>query len=442
LNLDQFLGGTLLTGALIGFVAAFWSKLKSLAWKLASLVVVRFTVENETAGAVAQYLWRNSQRSRFGERAYDGAGLFVRPKDRRMLVAWEKIGNDPSVYWIGWRPVVVSFVMQTSGGVHFGQKLTLTCIRGVFNPDDLVARAARDWNDRKHGGTEKRFSIQRFVGESARKPRNEGHSDPSKSVPMEAGGSSPAASDDGGRRVLEWKESELGPPSPPDPLGPLAFPPSVDELVREARQWLESEAWYKDRRIAWRTGWLLYGPPGTGKTSLGKAVAIAADLKLFIFELATMDDQELIYYWQRAQGNTPCMVLIEDIDAIFDGRTNLNPKSSLSYSCFLNCLSGAEGADGIFLVITTNNLKAIDPALGIPDDAGRSTRPGRVDRVIELRELSDDCRARIARRILADCPHEIVAAVKAGDGDTGAQFQDRCAKVALAWHWANKKGDA
>ena len=95
-----------------------------------------------------------------------------------------------------------------------------------------------------------------------------------------------------------------------------------------------------------------------------------------------------------------------------------------------------EGADGVLLVVTTNHIEDIDSALGRPESDGRSTRPGRIDRAVHLSALDEDCRRRIALRILADCPHEVDAVVAAGNGDSGAKFQDRCAQIALAWHWS------
>ena len=444
---DGIVSGTLLTGAAIGLVAAFWTRLKTLAWRLASFVVVRFTVEEQAGAAVAEYLWRHGRRSRFGERAYGGSGLFVKPEDKQLLVAWEKIGQDPAVFWIGNRPLLAGFATQTAGGTYLGSKLTLTFVRGTFSPDALVRRAVDECNARKHGdGAAKRFTVQRIVGRSGRQQgRGAGGAEGKDNYPDSSMGSPPSAvegDNSQGRRYLGWAEAEIGPPAPPDPLGPLAFPPNVNSLVAEARRWLKSERWYKDRRIPWRRGWLFYGPPGTGKSSLARAVAVELDLVLFVVELGTLTDEELINAWHRARNNTPCMVLIEDIDNVFHGRKYaLGEKGpGLNYATFLNCASGVEGADGILLVVSTNKLDLIDPALGVPDETGKSTRPGRIDRAIELRTLDAECRRRIAARILADCPAEIDPVVAAGEGMTGAQFQELCTQVAIGFHWGDPGG--
>ena len=66
---------------------------------------------------------------------------------------------------------------------------------------------------------------------------------------------------------------------------------------------------------------------------------------------------------------------------------------------------------------------------------GGSSRPGRIDRVIELGKPNEDARRHIAKRILADCPWTIEVAVSAGIEDSAAQFQERCIRIALADHW-------
>jgi hypothetical protein len=373
------------------------------------------------------------------------AGVFVQPVDRQLVVAFEKIGDDPAVFWLGRTPVLAGFSAQGPNGTY-GHKLTLTFLRGTLDADALVQKAVDELNARRHGDGRRRFTIHRIVGRAGRRNRrSSGSAQMTDDGPTLAdkGASEPPsgapASEDAGRRYLKWKESELGPPAPPDPLGPLAFPSDVDALVAKAKRWLDSEAWYKSKRIPWRQGWLFYGKPGTGKTSLAKAVCIAMDIKLIVVELATLDDGELIGVWHKARENAPCMVFIEDIDNVFHLRENILGENAptLNFGTLLNCADGVEGADGILLVISTNKIDQIDPALGVPDAQGRSTRPGRIDVAIELKPLDADCRKRIALRILSDCPHEIDRVVREGDGDTGSQFQNRCSEIALDYHWKN-----
>jgi SpoVK/Ycf46/Vps4 family AAA+-type ATPase len=67
-------------------------------------------------------------------------------------------------------------------------------------------------------------------------------------------------------------------------------------------------------------GVCLAGPPGTGKSSLARGVAQQFGLPLYAVELATMTDRDLIRAWQRARNDAPAVVLIEDVDTVFEGR--------------------------------------------------------------------------------------------------------------------------
>jgi SpoVK/Ycf46/Vps4 family AAA+-type ATPase len=104
----------------------------------------------------------------------------------------------------------------------------------------------------------------------------------------------------------------------------------------------------------------------------------------------------------------------------------------------LNTICGIDSVDGIFLVVTTNHVNAIDEALGIAGTGQMTTRPGRIDRILEFGPLDEHCRRGVAKRVLRDYPAEIEIAVSQGGGETGAQFQERCARVALARYWSDK----
>lgn len=134
----------------------------------------------------------------------------------------------------------------------------------------------------------------------------------------------------------------------------------------------------------------------------------------------------------------PCMALIEDIDAVFHGRRNVcgRDRQTLTYDCLLNCLDGIERADGLLVIVSTNRIDRVDAALGIPDERTGSTRPGRIDRVVELKTLDESGRRKLATRILREWPDDVERIVVEGSGDTGAQYQERCARQALQLHYA------
>src|SRR4029079_823673 len=108
-------------------------------------------------------------------------------------------------------------------------------------------------------------------------------------------------------------------------------------------------------------------------------------------------------------------------------------------------------ADGIFTIITTNDIAKIDPALGqprkLPDGSVEfiSTRPGRIAKAVELSYMEPAAKKLMAQRILGDYPEqyrEMLAFVDRFPDlqETPAQFQERCSQVALACFWNEKEG--
>ncbi len=215
----------------------------------------------------------------------------------------------------------------------------------------------------------------------------------------------------------------------------LALSGASAEMIREARRWRATEEWHRERGLPWRRGYLLFGAPGTGKTALARALAEDLDLPVFVFNLASLRNDELQSAWNQMLGDVPCMALIEDIDAVFDQRKNIAVTSGpgLTFDCLLNCLDGIQRADGLILIMTTNHLQKIDPALGQPHSV--ASRPGRIDRVIRMSGLDDHGREKLATRILRGYPAWITSVCHDGLSDTLAQFQERCGRLALQLHY-------
>ncbi len=122
----------------------------------------------------------------------------------------------------------------------------------------------------------------------------------------------------------------------------------------------------------------------------------------------------------------------------------------LTFDCLLNCLDGVERSDGIFTIITTNDIGKVDPALGqprkLPDGAVEfiSTRPGRIDKAVELTYMEPADKKRMAERILGDYPSEYLKMLEFIDKyadlqETPAQFQERCGQIALACFWREQQ---
>lgn len=174
-------------------------------------------------------------------------------------------------------------------------------------------------------------------------------------------------------------------------------------LSADARRFLGRQAWYAERGVPWRRGYLFHGPPGTGKTSLIRALASELDLDLAILDLSMseLDDGGL----RALLASLPkrAALVLEDIDTVAPGR---DPKADrkpgkLSLGGLLNALDGLGAAEGRLLFMTSNHPERLDPAL---------IRPGRVDLSVALRPLGPSDAARMAARFFSHRP-DLAAAV-------------------------------
>jgi SpoVK/Ycf46/Vps4 family AAA+-type ATPase len=417
---------TLLLGGVAGLLMSLWQQIQTFAHRLKSLVIVTVNVEDQLCPAISNYCWGRLKRNSFGDRRYETRNAFVKPKSRSLPVAYESFGKDAVLFWIGWRPLLIAAQIKKDNEIAYS-KFTMSFLRGTIVLDQFLIECLDLYNEQVENRAQDRFFVRRIIGKRNNDSKNS--TDPEE---IFARLRNPVYEID---RVLKWDRDDLGQPKAKDPLEGLAFPEEIKELVCEFKRWKESEKWFKEKQIPWRRGWLLYGKPGTGKTSLVRACGQVINIPVFSYDLASLSNEELIQYWRGMMSAAPCIALFEDIDTVFHLRTNvLGEKSELSFDCLLNCLSGVEPAHGIFTVVTTDDVSKIDPALGFPKN-GMSTRPGRLDRAIELKELDESSRRKIAERILSEYPQEINGAIVAGDGDTGAQFQERCAQIALKCYW-------
>jgi chaperone BCS1 len=153
-------------------------------------------------------------------------------------------------------------------------------------------------------------------------------------------------------------------------------------LVNDAQTFFASKQWYRDRAIPWRRGYLLYGDPGCGKSSIAHALASHLNMNIAVLSLASVAGDTPL---RALMMNMPpkCLLLIEDVDAAFAKREGKDAEL-VTFSGLLNAIDGIAAAEGRILVMTTNHIDQIDPAL---------RRPGRSDVEVEI-ELADESQAR------------------------------------------------
>ncbi|KAJ4288308.1 hypothetical protein N0V88_007346 [Collariella sp. IMI 366227] len=169
-------------------------------------------------------------------------------------------------------------------------------------------------------------------------------------------------------------------------------------LLRDIDSFLEPKApaWHANRGIPYRKGYLLHGPPGTGKSSLCLSLAGRFDLDVYILSISAVDGNSLGALF--AELPSRCLLLLEDVDAVGAARprkvemnitqvrgdaTQSRPPSQgkLALSDILNALDGVSAQEGRLLMMTTNHLNHLDPAL---------IRAGRVDKKIPLPNADKD----------------------------------------------------
>ena len=137
-----------------------------------------------------------------------------------------------------------------------------------------------------------------------------------------------------------------------------------EAVIDDAKRFIMEQAWYRERGIPWRRGYMLYGPPGTGKSSLAHVLASELRMNVNVATMASfISDEQMVQVLSNVHGGH--VLLLEDIDA-----TRRDGAIGPSFSCLLNVIDGLSAQDGRILVMTTNHPDKLDAAL---------TRPGRVD---------------------------------------------------------------
>ncbi len=468
-------------GAAIGLVAGFWGKIKEFLWRFVSLLIQRIEIDSEPAhDALIAYLVTHYRRSRLYDRMY-GAMREHHRDGRYGLVPYEMFGLRSVIFWNGCWPFAFSNAVERKAQAGTGNRdtghsdaskvwSTVTFLRGTLDIEVVLRRACDAGNQLSWAvaGAEEKAK-NRFVIHYV--PRRD-----DKDEDHDHGSNGLAWYQQNYYRLLGHTPDQLGKAflHRGSALGNLIFPERVKNLIQEIELWRNHRAWYLEKGIPWKRGWLLYGPPGTGKTALARAFAEDLNLPIYVFNLAETGNYELIKAWGDMQVNVPCIALIEDIDNVFHGRENVARKNGampflfprkkdedgervrapftpLTFDCLLNCLDGVERVDGIFTIITTNDISKVDPALGqprkLPDGTTEfiSTRPGRIDKAVELTYMEPADKKRLARRILEEYPAQYRAMLEFIDKypdlqETPAQFQERCGQIALACFWKEQQG--
>ncbi|HAB16529.1 MAG TPA: ATP-dependent zinc metalloprotease FtsH [Verrucomicrobiota bacterium] len=192
-------------------------------------------------------------------------------------------------------------------------------------------------------------------------------------------------------------------------------------------------------------GILMVGPPGTGKTLLAKAIAGEADAAFF--SISGSDFVEMFVgvgasrvrdMFEQARKNTPCLIFIDEIDAVGRARGHGlgggNDEREQTLNALLVEMDGFDTQEGIIIIAATNRPDVLDPAL---------LRPGRFDRQVTV--SLPDVRGREAilkvhaKNVKLDGSVDLSVIARGTPGFSGAELANLLNEAALIAASANKK---
>ena len=162
------------------------------------------------------------------------------------------------------------------------------------------------------------------------------------------------------------------------------YPKSINDVVLDVDvrssifssidTWKDDNKLLKSKKINTSLTHLYYGPPGSGKSSITASIAHHYGMNVYYLDLSSLlDIESLKDAFDQVQLNS--IILIEDIDLVYKGRERIN-KSGVKFDAFINFLSGVLAKNDVMIIITTNHIEHLDPAL---------IRAGRVDLKCEFK---------------------------------------------------------
>ena len=209
------------------------------------------------------------------------------------------------------------------------------------------------------------------------------------------------------------------------------------ENLSEIVDYLHNPKKYTDVGASMPKGVLLVGPPGTGKTMLAKAVAGESNVPFFSISgsefvelFVGMGASKVRDLFKQAKEKAPCIVFIDEIDAI-GGKRNAsgmggNDEREQTLNQLLTEMDGFEGNSGVIILAATNRPENLDPAL---------LRPGRFDRrvPVELPDLQgrEDILKVHAKKVKTDGNIDFNMIARMASGASGAELANIVNEAAL-----------
>jgi len=418
--------------AILGSIGAFWAQIRGFIAKIFSFFIRTEEIESDWIGRHAfKIIAENSKIIRWGNLSWTGQyNQYIKKYNLFFQFFYRKENNVIFIY-----KKIPIIAKKTEKG------LSITYFFTTFNFKKILEEAYRNAaNEAGQFEKEKEitsFFISEFSGEDARINSGAGLTD----AQPKAGQYGAPQNNDINFFHYEWlgkkaeylgiHHSDIGEDKKKE-TETYYWSEGATKLKEEISFWKNNSKWFNDRGITHRRASLLIGPPGSGKSQMVLQVAKSLGVPIRKINPSNMSDKEFESYYNR--GAEKCVViLIEDIDRIFEQNVNLLAKDSktknlLSFDTLLNTIGGIKRNDGIFLIVTVNDFSKCSDAL---------VRPGRCDVKIEVGPLDKPGREFIAKNILKDWPDLIKSMVDECEGDVAATFENKCIERALLMFYQN-----
>lgn len=154
-----------------------------------------------------------------------------------------------------------------------------------------------------------------------------------------------------------------------------------EKIIEKVHKFLNNEERYKKLALPYRTGFILHGKPGNGKSSL--ILALSTEFKMDVYRI-NLETTKSHFFYQMEKVPDGSIVVFEDIDTfeVAKNRDDNDEKKSnklLNLGDILTVLDGYFNLRGCIVIMTTNRIATLDPAI---------YRPGRIDFSIELHNIT------------------------------------------------------
>eukprot|EP00178_Gracilaria_changii_P011840 TRINITY_DN3338_c0_g1_i1.p1 TRINITY_DN3338_c0_g1~~TRINITY_DN3338_c0_g1_i1.p1 ORF type:complete len:707 (-),score=89.67 TRINITY_DN3338_c0_g1_i1:1762-3621(-) len=176
----------------------------------------------------------------------------------------------------------------------------------------------------------------------------------------------------------------------------------MDNILQDVTNFLQpsTKKWFTSHGLSHRRSYLFYGKPGTGKTSTIRAIAGEFGLNCCFLSMtdAGFSNQKLFDALRQIPSNA--LLVLEDVDSLFNMDRSSKSTPSLTFSGMLNALDGIASSDGVITVMTTNHMERLESAL---------IRGGRVDRRFYFDWPSERQLQKLFLTYYKDAPKEVAA---------------------------------